>query len=685
MMATPFIYPLDKLDSSHIAVAGGKGASLGELMRAGTPVPGGFVVASDAFRAFMDASDHRQIVEQVIEKLDAGALRVAEAAQTIKTHLAAVPVPGEVAAAIDEAARALGPGRVSVRSSATCEDSGASAWAGQLDTYLDVPPERIIEKVRDCWLSLFGRSALAYGAAHGYGGAQIAVAVVVQQMVASEVAGIGFSVHPVTQEPNIMLIEACLGLGEAIVSGRVVPDQYVVERSTEKILERAVGSQVEGLFVEPGDAGAQWRKLAERGKTQKLSDEQVRQYAQLLGGIQDHYRHPVDTEWALEEGRFWVLQARPITTLADEYAEPIIDAADDWRVLARRPMTLVEVSIWSHWLDSQHAAASMGVIADRALSIQDDAGMANDFLTASAIDAGIDHVVDMYRDDRRRVVEALQRGRAIYRDAGTRIKRGAAGFRDLGEVVDFFALVAQYTTVFPAWVLIAYEREGLDDEEIRTLADELRAHTLYPSIERQIVDPLVADAAQALGFRFPDQAPQVVTLKELRAGTLNHDLLESRLDAVRAGRRFVFQSLDGDDRVRFVSQTGYLLMRLAKQRQIVEKDDPNQLSGQPAWPGVHRGRARVVLAADTMGQSIEEGEVLVSIQCSPELMPLVVHAGAIVTDDGGIACHAAIIARELRKPTLIGTGRATSVIHTGDLVEVDTFAGVVRILERGGS
>jgi pyruvate,water dikinase len=144
----------------------------------------------------------------------------------------------------------------------------------------------------------------------------------------------------------------------------------------------------------------------------------------------------------------------------------------------------------------------------------------------------------------------------------------------------------------------------------------------------------------------------------------------------------VFQILGNEERVRLVSETGYLLMRQAGRRQLVAADDPDLIAGQAAWPGVHRGRARVVMASNPDGHHLEDGEVLVSIQSNPNLMPLLRHAGAIVTDDGGVACHAGIICRELKIPTLIGTGRATSAIHDGDLVEVDAIAQVVRILER---
>lgn len=680
-MDAGLIHRLDTLDAACVAAAGGKGASLGELRRAGAPVPDGFVVDSAGFRRFLAAADPDGTIDRLMGELDRGALDGDAAAAGIAARLAGARMPDAIAAEIRTAVGALGAASVSVRSSATCEDSGSSAWAGQLATYLGVPPDEVVDRVRACWLSIFSPAALAYGAAHGYGAGRFAVAVVVQRMVASEVSGIGFSVHPVTQEPGVLLIEACLGLGEAIVSGQVAPDQYVVERASGRIAQRRIGAQRKALIA--GDDGRpRWQALDARGAAAKLSDAQIGEYAALLGRIEAHYGHPVDTEWALAGGAFHVLQARPITTLAEEYREALLDEAEEWQLLVRRPMSLVEVSIWAHWLDSPHAAATLGIHGDRALSIQDEVGLANEFMSKRALDAGMQHVVDLHRGDRRHLLDQLRRGEALYTEAEGRIAAGAAAFRDLDEAAEFFIDVAQHTTAYPAWVLLAIDGAHIDDAEVRAAAERLRSRSLYPAIERRIIDPLVADAARGLGFSAPEQAPHVATWGELRRGALDRDALETRLADVRAGRRFVFQATAAGERVRFVSQGGYLVMRLTQQRAVAAVVDADALRGQPAWPGVHRGRARVVLAADAEGQTIEDGEVLVSIQSSPALMPLLRRCGAIVTDDGGVACHAAIICRELRKPTLIGTGSATSLIHTGDLVEVDTYAGVVRVIER---
>ncbi len=681
-MGPPFTLLLSELDNSQVSVAGGKAASLGELIRAGAPVPPGFVVTSAAFDAFMSIGGHRKHFLEVLQRLNAGQIQPAAAAADINSLVREVETPPEIVAAINDAVSQLKMDRVAVRSSATCEDGGARAWAGQLQTYLGIPPEQIVHRVRDCWLSGFTETALSYGAELGFNACLLSVAVVVQQIVASDVSGIAFSVHPVTQEPDIMLIEACYGMGEAIASGLIVPDQYIVERGSNNIVETLVGAQSKALFLAPGAAKTEWRQLGDEGTTRKLSKEQVVDYAKLLTHIHDHYGHPVDTEWAIQDGRLYVLQARPITTLAEEYEESLIGNPGNWFTMVRRPFSLVESTILARWTDAEHAYKSLGFFLQTALAIQDDGGMVNFFLPKHELEECMQKIVEMQQNDRPRLLEILRHGQKVYRDSRSTVEKGTQAFRDFQDAVEFFCHAAQHTTAFPAWTLIALEHARIEDPEAVALAEELRAQTLYPFIERRIIDPFVEQAARDVGFSAPEEAPNLVTLQELQEGKLDVDVLQSRLEASRQGRRFVYKFSNNKDDVRFVSQTGYLLMRLARQRKISHARNPNELSGQPAWPGVYRGRARLILTPDALGQTIDDGEVLVSIQSSPALMPLLRRCGAIVTDDGGVACHAAILSRELRKPTLIGTRSATSFIHNGDTVEVDTYAQVVRIIER---
>ncbi|MCA9015718.1 MAG: PEP/pyruvate-binding domain-containing protein, partial [Planctomycetaceae bacterium] len=442
---------------------------------------------------------------ETVQALNAARLDLAQAHQQIRSCFEGVTIPAEIRDAVDEAAEVLNVTRVSVRSSATCEDSATSAWAGQLETFLDITPDAIMDKVRDCWLSLFSESALAYGATHGFAAGEISVAVVVQQMVASDISGIGFSVHPVTQEPDIQLIEACLGLGEAIVSGRIVPDQFVVERGTNQILESMIGEQKEALWIGEGGSKPVWQQLDGRGAQPKISEQQVTEFARLLARLHDHYGYPIDTEWAIEEGQFQILQARPITTLAKEYDQTLIDDSLEWQFIVRRPFFLLAASLLPYWVDAKHADNTLGGHLNEALLIQDDTGLMNLFYSRESADAFLDRIGDLFQNDRDQLLQILRYGLGIYAQGLPVIDQGLGGFQNLEELEDFFADVGQHTTMFPAWVLIYIEAHGIDDPEVRTLAEQIRSHSLYPVIERNILEPLATQTAAQLGFAEPDR------------------------------------------------------------------------------------------------------------------------------------------------------------------------------------
>ena len=683
MSARDLVRRLEDIDADMVGAVGGKGASLGELVRAGQHVPAGFVVTRAGFDVFLESADPAGRVRSEIADVEQGRLEVEAAEALVFEQLDGAAVPDSVERALLEAFDGLGVSFVSVRSSATCEDGAATAWAGQLETFLQVDRDHLVGRVRACWLSLFSAPALAYGAAHGYGPGDFGVAVVVQEMIESEVSGIGFSVHPVSQEPGVRLIEACFGLGEAIVGGHVVPDQYVVEAGASDVASATVGKQSRGLFLDRETGRPEWESLAaERGTARKLSDAQVLEYARLLDQIEAHYGHPVDTEWALRGGRFHLLQARPITTLAPEYREDVVSPSVSWAPMVRRPMPLVEASILAHWSDRQHSGRDLGFAVDEFLTIQGADGIANHFVSEDAFETGLAGLLRLRSEDRARLLDLFDRAHTVYDEGVELVERGGQPFRDLTEATEAFIRMGEFTTMLPAWMLIALDREGIDDPELREHSERLRARSLYPFLERSYVEPLVCEAAEKTGFSTPEQAPHVTTWTELRRGSLDRRTLEERWEEVQSGKRFVFQMLGAEESLRFVSETGYLLVRLRHERSTVASDDPNVLTGQAAWPGCVRGRARVVLSSTGEGVEMDDGDVLVSIQSSPALMPLLRRSGAIVTDDGGIACHAAILSRELQIPTVIGTERATATIRTGDLVEVDATAQTVRVLER---
>ncbi len=196
------------------------------------------------------------------------------------------------------------------------EDSSSAAWAGQLDTFLNTTEDALLKNVQRCWASLFTPRAIFYRFEKGMHGTKISVAVVVQKMIQSEVSGIAFSVHPVTEDYNQMIIEAGFGLGEAIVSGQVTPDSYVIEKVPRRIIDKNITYQGKAL-VRGKDGGNEWLELSEtEGNKPALSDEQSMHLAEIVLTIESHYGFPCDIEWAFEAGNFYITQSRPITTLS---------------------------------------------------------------------------------------------------------------------------------------------------------------------------------------------------------------------------------------------------------------------------------------------------------------------------------------------------------------------------------
>ncbi len=317
MKRNGFIQLFKTIRKEDVAHVGGKGASLGEMSVAGIPVPGGFVILTDAFESFIHEAQLASEIEALLKSVDITVIHTIEnASESIHALIMTAQMSDDLQSNIRETFEGLAAEYVAVRSSATAEDGASAAWAGQLDTFLNTTRDGLLENVKKCWASLFTPRALFYRFEKGLHDQHISVAVVVQRMVQSEVSGIAFSVHPVTEDRNQLIIEAGLGLGEAIVSGAITPDSYVVEKDSLSIFEKTVSVQKKGLYR--ASTGNEWKELGEKGSLQKFSDAQIIELSMLVMKIELHYGFPVDVEWALEGGKFYITQSRPITTLTKD-------------------------------------------------------------------------------------------------------------------------------------------------------------------------------------------------------------------------------------------------------------------------------------------------------------------------------------------------------------------------------
>ncbi len=300
--------------------AGGKGASLCRMSRTDLPVPTGFIVRSDTFNAFMEANNLWDYVFKKLKSIDysSNASLTAVAAE-IRQHIIDNPVPGDIAEDIVKFYTLIGKGRepVAVRSSGTAEDLDGASFAGQQETFLFViGNDDVIKYIKECWASLYNDRAIFYRREKKFDERDISIAVVVQRMVNAEKAGVMFTSNPITNDRDSVLLEAAWGLGEAVVSGIVTPDNLTINKSTGEVISEYI-SEKETMVI----------RLSERGGTKKipvpknlreapvLSDHERNALVELAKKIEAFYKKPEDIEWAIVDGEVFLLQSRPITTM----------------------------------------------------------------------------------------------------------------------------------------------------------------------------------------------------------------------------------------------------------------------------------------------------------------------------------------------------------------------------------
>lgn len=324
--ATDLVLEFADIDAGMLPVVGGKAGNLGVLTRAGLPVPPGLCLTTEAYRVVADSANLDEIHEELARTAPTDVPALIALAGRARAALLAAPIPADIAAAVAAGYARLGDGvPVAVRSSATAEDLPFASFAGQQDTYLNIVGEdAVVDAVRRCWASLWTDRAVVYRATHAIDNRTVRLAVVVQRMVDSAVAGVLFTANPVTGRRRQAVIDASPGLGEAVVSGAVNPDHFVVDTAGGVILDRRLGDKRLAIRSLPG-GGTEHVTLPAGGDTACVTDAQVLALAALGDRVEAHYGAPQDTEWAVDgDGTLWLTQARPVTTLfpLPEHAPP---------------------------------------------------------------------------------------------------------------------------------------------------------------------------------------------------------------------------------------------------------------------------------------------------------------------------------------------------------------------------
>lgn len=322
----------DDLTRNDVLVAGGKGANLGEMRHAGLPVPPGFVVTAAAYRAFVEQAGLRAEIDRRLAELNVDDRSALEAtAKHIQARVREAAMPADVEQAVTDAYQRLCRDEgdellVAVRSSATMEDTKEASFAGMNESFLNVRGEAdLVRHVREVWASLYSPRVIFYRKRLNLPG-EPEIAAIVQKMVNSEKSGVAFSIEPATGATDTIVIEAAPGLGEVVVQGSVEPDHYAVAKADLRVKRVHVGHKQFMLTRDENGRNVEIQLPPERADARVLSDEEIRAVAELVRRDEAHYGVPQDIEWAIEDGRTYLVQSRPVTTLpesGDKKAAPV--------------------------------------------------------------------------------------------------------------------------------------------------------------------------------------------------------------------------------------------------------------------------------------------------------------------------------------------------------------------------
>jgi len=327
-MGKEFILWFEELSKEDIPIVGGKCANLGEVIaKTGIPVPKGFAITADAYRYFIQDNAASKKIEALLKDIDVSDIkRLEDISRRLRRYIEGLPIPEKIEKDIIDSYNRLSKLsgkkdlKVAVRSSATAEDLPGSSFAGQQDTYLNISKENLIDSIKRCWSSLFTPRAIVYRKEKGFSHLDVLISVAVQELINSQKSGVMFTIEPVSGNRDVIVINASWGLGEAIVSGLVTPDEYVVSKEDFKIVQKNI-SKKEKKVISDNKGGTIIVEVEEELKSvPALTDEQVVQLAKYGKRLEEHYGSPQDIEWAVDDrGKIFILQVRPETLFGKDF------------------------------------------------------------------------------------------------------------------------------------------------------------------------------------------------------------------------------------------------------------------------------------------------------------------------------------------------------------------------------
>jgi phosphohistidine swiveling domain-containing protein len=658
-----YVHELKDNCSSRLSLSGGKGANLHKLIRYGFSVPDGFVINTRAFDEFLKHNNLSSIIKKELSSVRVDNHdTISLASNNIKREIIEAEIPGEVMAQVEKMLWGYDSQRFAVRSSGVFEDSSNNSWAGQFDSFLQINKSDLIANVKKCWASLFNPRAISYNISAYKNFDGLKFAVVIQRMVASDKSGVAFSVEPHEKDFNKILIEATPGLGNDLVSGKEVPFTAVVDKKKKIILNKSFRSN-------------KHKGLLEIEEIILLSKQVVR--------LEKQFNTPVDIEWSFDNKNLYFLQIRPITGLSRKNksqkrvsAHP--DISDYELTFKVTGLSFLFADMLAHgfkYLDplfTSYESKFSQYFSNEKMEYAAKYGM--EWLSK----------LNGFKDYEKEFSEFYNRNIVVLDDIITNkhlsISSCQRFFRILSKLFTYYSktdneftnltyiyseenpvikqnlhLLSKFKDHARVWINdTAIEESGQFSRFINRVCDDFSIPK--PDLECY----KVSEIAQLFNDSF-------VSGKELKKRNLSYTMFFS------SGKQ---RYLTGDQSVEFINKV------TARENLALGSEIKGQVANKVQK--VIKGRVRIINVdygdLDKLNQEMaemEKGEILVSEFTAPELLAACRKAKAIVTDIGGMLSHAAIVSREFNIPCLVGTGNATKILKTGDLISIDFELGVV--------
>lgn len=678
-----FIKVFQQLNKDDVSLAGGKGASLGEMTRVDIPVPPGFVILSAAFEKFLAETDLNVEIDSILHSVNHKEIHTVEnASEKIKALILDAKISKDISDEIQKSFKKLGSKYVAVRSSATAEDSASAAWAGQLESYLNTTKENLLENIKKCWASLFTPRAIFYRFEKELHRQKISVAVVVQKMIQSEISGIAFSVHPITRDKNQLIIEAGFGLGEAIVSGQITPDSYVTEKNDWQILDKNVNKQKKKL-IKAKTGGNRWVELLNKEKERQiLSDEKILELSRLIVKIEKHYNFPVDIEWALENDKFYILQSRPITTGTKPLEQDFFRASikDYQRLFRFRGVPYLIASIFGQ---SYKKLKCLYAMTDNT---------ATSYLPKKIVKKTLEEGAKFYYNKERfkRYKNELSDCIINLNNFIKKVSRKTDITKK--ELLSFFGLVIKINDYYIKTEFFYTDKAFEHSSQNKILKTNLTELEKIKNSTREYTNGIFVGSNSYFNKVLAFISKQFgVSISSLYAYGMED--LTMLFDGKKVSEKTIKNRGDAwimkSDGQIFRASEGKEAENAIENFLKETKSTKHLIQGVIANRGMATGKVKIILSdfatfdqlKSLMGQ-MNKGDILVSETTSPELMVACHKATAIITNQGGLMSHAAIVSRELDIPCIVGASDATDILKDGDFIEVDAIGeiGVVKIL-----